>query len=377
MAQNRFAQDSAFALEAATDEPASSVNTPDQPGFVEPLISDCLNDSFPPGHRKPRCDGFTAEAIGGFLRHLAASGVVEHAAAAVGLSASAAYAFRNRREERAFARMWDAILIHRTRARIAGENQSRAINGCVSLRKRDGEVVSEYHYYDNRLAMAMLTRLDRLAEKEAESEAHLRALSEDLDEYIDCVAQGGDADAFVEARRPAKLEEEQEEPMLAEDEDEQAEAEMDYLARLAGVPDYRDVDPTGIDVSDLDPGRKEDWTMEQWIRGFRSGFLAWLYFEMRDPAFTSGPGDPLRFRAKLNAAMAAVEVNGGEAGIPEGGLRPQKGERIDTVDLDPKRMDEWTDEQWARAHLSGFLDGLDDDFWDDLAAERGPADEEE
>ena len=63
-------------------------------------------------------------------------------------------------------------------------------------------IVGEYHYYDNRLAMSLLTRLDRLAEKEAASEAHLRALSEDLDEFIDCVAQGGDADAFVEARRP-------------------------------------------------------------------------------------------------------------------------------------------------------------------------------
>lgn len=368
MAENRFAQDCASVPEAPTNEPASlKVNTPDQPGFVEPLISDCLTDTFRPGHRKPRHDGFTAEAIGGFLRHLAASGVVEHAADAVGLSASAAYAFRNRREGRAFARMWDAILIHRSRARIAGENQSRAINGCVSVRKRDGVVVSEYHYYDNRLATAVLTRLDRLAEKEADSEAHLRALSEDMDEFIDCVAGGGDLDAFVEARRPVEPEPESE-PELSQDE--QDEAEIDHLARLAGVPSYRDVEPTGIDVSDLDPGRREGWTMDQWIRGFRSGFLAWLYLEMQDPGFTPGPGTPLRFRAKVNAAIAAVESGVAPGGSPAGS---RGGDEIETSDLDLGRIDDWSDEQWARAHLSGILDRADADFWDELAGQAPPA----
>ncbi|HVQ07950.1 MAG TPA: hypothetical protein VMS43_05905 [Allosphingosinicella sp.] len=344
------------------------MNTPDRPGFVEPLVSDCLTDTFPPGHRKPRHDGFTPEAVGGFLRHLAASGVVEHAADAVGLSASAAYAFRNRREGRAFARMWDAILIHRSRARIAAENQSRAINGCVSVRKRDGLVVSEYHYYDNRLATAVLTRLDRLAEKEADSEAHLRALSEDMDAFIDCVAEGGDLDAFVEARRPV-------EPGPGPDlgEGGQHEAEIDHLVRLPDVPDYRNIDPADISVSDLDPGRKESWTMDQWIRGLRSGFLDWLSRRTQDSDFIPGPGSPLRFRAEICAAIAAIETGAAPGGSPAG---HRAGAEIDTTDLDLREMDDWTEEQWGRAHMSGILDRADARFWDELAGPIGSAGEE-
>jgi len=86
--------------EAATDEPASPLDNPHadtaaappaSPDFAEPpLLSDCLDealnsalaDSFPPGSRKPRHDGWTPEAVAGFLRALAATGVVEHAARA-------------------------------------------------------------------------------------------------------------------------------------------------------------------------------------------------------------------------------------------------------------------------------------------------------
>src|SRR4051812_45256954 len=208
-----------LAPEAAADVPASSTDyelepPPDSAFADPPLVSDCLGDtlagriaetveeSFPPGSRKPRHDGFTPEKIGVFLRDLAASGVVEHAAAAAGLTASAAYAFRNRRQGRAFAKMWDAVLVHRAGARLASELQGRAIAGCVIIRKRDGECVGEYLYYDTRPARPPPPRLDRLADKEAASEAHLRALAEDLDEFTECLASGGDADAFVESRRP-------------------------------------------------------------------------------------------------------------------------------------------------------------------------------
>lgn len=200
MAENRFASDDAPAPEAAADEPASPFTTLTQ-GEPSPL-AEILAEAYPPGARRPRRDGFTPEAIGHFLDALAAHGIVEHAARAAGVSAQAAYAFRNRRSGRAFARMWDAVLIHRARARLAAENQHVATLGCVSRRYRDGELVGEYHYRDNRLAMAMLTRLDRLAEREAPNDDHLRALAEDLDEFIACAAEGGDLDSFVEARRP-------------------------------------------------------------------------------------------------------------------------------------------------------------------------------
>lgn len=360
--------------EAATDEPASPLHdqhadaTPapgESPAFADPpLLSDSLDealgstiaDSFPPGARKPRHDGWTPEAVAGFLRQLAATGVVEHAARAVGLSAASAYAFRNRRQGRAFASMWDAVLIHRTRARIASELQARAIAGCVSVRKRDGVVVGEYHYYDNRLAMALLTRLDRLAEREAADEAHLRALSEDLDDYIDCIAAGGDADAFVEERRPAELEPE---PAPREPDDD---PELTRYARMAGCVDYRDVDPRDIDVTDLDPVAASEWNSDQWVRAWRSGFMLWLDLARRDPDWDDGPGAPLQFMFSREAACAAAE----RMGDAEPEADP---EAIDTSDLDPGSIWDWSEDQLARAWRSGFLERLQPGFWDDLAEE--------
>lgn len=370
--------------EASTDELASPVNPPEASGLAAepeppfdppPLLSDCLgeilseriegavDETFPPGSRKPRHDGFTPERIGDFLRSLAATGVVEHAAAAVGVSASAAYAFRNRRQGRAFARMWDAILINRSRDRLASELQSRAIAGCVSVRKRDGIVVGEYHYYDNRLAMALLSRLDRLAEREAAGEAHLRALSEDMDEFIDCLAGGGDGDAFVAARRPA----EPEPPALALPPRPDQDPELTRLARLAGCPDYLDVNPLDIDVLDLDPGNKGDWDADQWVRAYRSGFMTWLHVgDGNCGEGVSGLGAAFRFQVCRDAAIAAANAAPAENGAAQA---------CDPLDL--ARLDEWTDDQLARAWTGGLLQEVPDEVWDRLAEEYAQPGERE
>ena len=121
----------------------------DPPNFEPPpLLSDCLTRRSPtrsprPFHRtgrKPRHDGWTP---GGGRRFPPASRRRRHRRACGARRRPAppqsAYAFRNRRQGRAFAKMWDAMLIHRARARIASELQGRAIAGCVSMRKRDGD----------------------------------------------------------------------------------------------------------------------------------------------------------------------------------------------------------------------------------------------
>lgn len=359
-----------------------AVNTPDEPGFNVPLLSDTLaalhsesladripdtvEASFPPGGRKPRHDGWTPEKIGGFLRHLAASGVVEHAADSVGLSASSAYAFRNRRQGRAFARMWDAILIHRSRARLASETQARAVAGCVSLRKKDGIVVSEYHYYDNRLAMSLLTRLDRLADKEADSEAHLRTLSEDLEDYIDCVEQGGDVDAFVEARRPEPPRPEPPAPdplppSTQKDEVPDPDPELTTFAYLSGCRDYLDADPREIEVLDLDPTAKADWSPDHWVRAYRGAFMTWLAVCAKaDPGFAPGPGEPVRFFFLRAAAAAATDP---ELAAPE----LEEDAAAAAALPDPATIDDWTEEQLACGWRSGLLMGLPAEFWEDLA----------
>jgi hypothetical protein len=325
--------------------------------------------------------------MGEFLRQLAATGVVEHSARAVGLSPAAAYAFRNRRQGRAFARMWDAVLVNRSRARLASELQSRAIAGCVSVRRRDGEIVSEYHYYDNRLAMSLLTRLDRLAEREAASEAHLRTLSEDLDAFVECVEQGGDADAFVEARQPAPCEAPQPAPPAAGDaappsetsasedgEIEDDDAELTRFARHAGCRDYLDVPPAEIDVLDLDLDGRDDWSADQLVRAWRSGFMVWVELGEKDPDESRGPGAAVEFHFLREAARANLDAPAEQDGQPGGddGADRDAGCALDLAD-----MLEWSDAQLARAWRSGLLIGLPSDFWEDLAerARLGGGDE--
>jgi|GEM_PF-1382733 len=359
---------------AAAHEKAAGPAEHDPPGFAEPpLFSDSLGaaleetiaDTFPPGCRKPRHDGWGPEQIGGFLRALAATGVVEHAARIVGRSPQSAYNFRNGRQGRAFARMWDAVLIHRTRARVASELSSRAIAGCVSVRKREGVVVSEYHYYDNRLGMSLLTRLDRLAEKEEASDAHLRALSEDLDDFIDCLASGGDSDAFVEERRPPEPEPERRLESLSDD------ALMRLLTLRRAEDEFGDeddeIDPRDIEVRDLDPSQRETWTEEQWYRARQSGFVQWLTMSS-DPERATGRGDLARFEVSRLAALIAWDAPSASAS-PAGGAS-------DDEDLDPERLREWTNDQLARAWHGGVIQRLGPEFWDRFARSTffsGPA----
>ncbi len=183
--------------EAATDEPAF-LSTPATSKGDPPALSPAE-----PRSRRYRHDGWIPERQVAFLEALAACGVVAEACKQVGLSTQSAYSFRNRRSGRAFGTAWDAVLIHRARGRLSDEALSRAMNGCVETVRQDGEIKAERHRFDNRLTMAVLTRLDRLAEREGARDEQLRAVSEDLDDFLDCVEQGGDADAFIEARRPA------------------------------------------------------------------------------------------------------------------------------------------------------------------------------
>ncbi|TMJ19568.1 MAG: hypothetical protein E6G92_07265 [Alphaproteobacteria bacterium] len=363
-ATNRFAPGALADESAPPRKPQASAPAFDPPPLLSDALGETLAETFPEGARKPRHDGWTPEAVGVFLRSLAATGVVEHAARAAGLSAASAYAFRNRRQGRAFARMWDAMLIHRARARVASELQGRSIAGCVSIRKRDGEVVGEYHYYDNRLAMAMLTRLDRLAEREAASDAQLRALSEDLDDYIDCLAEGGDADAFVEARAPAEAEPEPA-PLPVPDDD----PELTAFARLTGCSDYSDVPGNEIEVTDLDPSRRSEWSPDQWIRAFRSGFFAWLEnYRFSDGHGAPGPGAPLAFVTLRAAAAAALRGDSPDPANPMEMKRLGLAEDIEIDDLDLELVGGWSDEQLARGWCSGFLLEVPPELWEEAAA---------
>ena len=365
MEQKQNLRASPRSAEAATDGPVSS-SIPAaavDAAFAEPLVSECLADTFGEGSRKPRHDGWTPERIGLFLRGLAESGCVEDAAAMAGLSVQSAYAFRNRRTGRAFASMWDAILIHRSRARLAGVSMSRAIKGCVSVRKREGVVVEELHRPDTRLSMALLARLDRLAEKEAPNEEHLRTLSEDMDEFIACVEAGGDADAFVEQRRPPPPPKPPAPPVMVQERD----PELDRFALLAGCHHYRDAHPFDIDVSDIDPTRRGEWSADQWVRAFRSGFMTWLDIKAVDPEWQLAEDAAVQFEDERQ--MARTEHY--EQLKKEG-----RAAEIDTSDLHWDRRDLWSVDQWERAIHSGFAARMPDSGGED-ASLHGEEEEED
>jgi hypothetical protein len=154
--------------------------------------------------RLVRNDGWTPERIRVFLEALADLGTVEDAARVAGMSRSSAYAFRRREEGRAFAEAWDgAVLL--ARPVLADALMSRAMHGCVELIVRDGEVWGERHRFDNRHAMAMLTRLDQKALAADDKSVTARLVAGAFDAFVDIVCAGGGeaADAFLQSRAEA------------------------------------------------------------------------------------------------------------------------------------------------------------------------------
>ncbi|MDX3885722.1 MAG: hypothetical protein QHC65_14975 [Sphingomonas sp.] len=116
-----------------------------------------------PATALPRRDGWTPERQRAFLEAVAEGHTVEAACRIVGLSVASAYAFRRRANGAAFALGWQAAALQ-AREKLADILLSRAIDGQVETVTRANGDVIERHRFDNRLATAMLTRMDRLAD---------------------------------------------------------------------------------------------------------------------------------------------------------------------------------------------------------------------
>ena len=115
----------------------------------------------PPALPAIRHDGWTGEKMATFCETLAETAVVAEACDAAHMGISGAYAARRRNP--VFARRWDAALSI-ARERLADTLLARSMEGNVEQLYRDGELVGERHVLDNRLGLAILRRLDRLAE---------------------------------------------------------------------------------------------------------------------------------------------------------------------------------------------------------------------
>jgi hypothetical protein len=146
-----------------------------------------------------RVDGWSPARQRYFLEVLAATGVIRLACEAVRITQRSAYVLRIRADGAAFRLGWDAAILI-ARARLADTLLARAITGTEETIRKDedsGDITR--HRHDNRLAMSMLARLDRMADSPVEgSDAALaRVVAQDFAAYLDmlCPADVAQAEA--------------------------------------------------------------------------------------------------------------------------------------------------------------------------------------
>jgi|GEM_PF-5032315 len=162
---------------------------------------------------------------------------------------------------------------------MADELESRAMNGVVDKIYRNGELWGERHRHDNRLAMAVLTRLDRQAEGLGEGAATARVIAGEWDQFLDIVHDGGDgAGDFLMARAIHVRD-------AATDASTDSEREAglgvanDLYAAIEGFERRFAYSMFGgglegeADMVDLEPADMESWTDNGWERARRSGLL--------------------------------------------------------------------------------------------------------
>ena len=272
-----------FEPEAATDEPASPANLPapaPEPapakagedeaywrGYHAALAAQAAppDDLASPRVRRMRVDGFTGAKQVVFLEGVAEGLTVGEAAARAGISVTAAYNFRNRRQGRAFNIAWEAAC-RRARRPLADHLHDRSVKGQTdSYRDKEGALVGTRHRHDNRLAMAILTRLDKKAEAYREDEQLVTVIAEEFEELLDAIEAGSDAEDFIECRRPDRddYRPPEREPRAIDN----------VLSSWHARHRYDKADPAQIDTRDLDPAGQDKWTDDQWARAWRSGLL--------------------------------------------------------------------------------------------------------
>ena len=107
---------------------------------------------------------FTRERRVRFLDHLAITGNARAAAGHAAVSHETAY--RARRQDPAFAALWDAALVH-ARDQSAAVLATRALDGVEVAIVYHGEITGYRTVHDPRLLLAHVARLDRQVEGNA------------------------------------------------------------------------------------------------------------------------------------------------------------------------------------------------------------------
>lgn len=212
---------------------------------------------------RTRHDGWGPAKERIFLATLADTGVVADACRACKMSRNSAYERRRSASGRAFALGWDAAILI-ARGAVTDDVLSRSRHGIIDRVYRNGELVAERHRYDNRLTMAVLSRLDRLAEGLGEGAHIARAVAQEFDRFLDLLPDGvRGAETFLAARFPTR----------SADAAPDAIGEQTLLARLNAYAKHGVGLPQEIDLDGLDPSEMASWTEAQWERAEFSGLL--------------------------------------------------------------------------------------------------------
>ena len=253
-----------------------------------------------PGH------GWTPALKARFLDRLAAHGNARAACRNVGLSAEAAYKLRRR--DPLFARGWAAALLlaRDNGAQVLAE---RAIEGVEEPIYYRGELIGTRRRYDNRLLLAHLARLDRLADEAAAGEDAGR-----FDEVLAAIADGAsplpEREAFIEAEIEAAQERHRRDALDAY----YAAADAAETARAAaadGLADFDEEDEVEEAEDFFDrlseecreiAGRVRAGAAERWDRRRGEAFAVVDALNETPP-----PAEP-----RLPPALAALVVSGAE-----------------------------------------------------------------
>ena len=155
-----------------------------------------------PSAPTPRHDGWTPDRRRGFLEAIAEGLTVEAACAHVGMSKASVYALRLR--DRAFALGWSGATL-RARDALADALLTRAMDGQVETWTRPDGSEGSRRRYDNRLALALLARLDRVARQhenedriEQPAEEAARGVAHDLGGFLDLIQRDDTDTAAVD-----------------------------------------------------------------------------------------------------------------------------------------------------------------------------------
>ena len=212
-----------------------------------------------------RHEGWTPDKQRTFLEAVSEGHTVLQACEIVGLSKQSAYALRNSARGAGFALGWEAAVL-KSRDALADELMERAFHGTrdTVTADEDRRIVTR-HRHDNRLALAMLNRLDRMADAARApggTAAAARLIAADFAQYLDLIGRDAGparAGVFLGARV---------EPATDDDL-----APIRALGRAdKWLRTHTDI-AEPLDTRDLDPAERAGWTGEQWTRAEAAGLV--------------------------------------------------------------------------------------------------------